>query len=175
MPSSHRLARELGLMHRRKQRACLLSAGLGGSLAAPVVDVAAFLDSAVALPAVGDDRRAWFDVVHHEPGAATRPMRRREARSGSGPSLWARGPRLRRRSAPSCPVPGRPAGPAPRRRCTSHRPPPSRPAGRAPDAPAPRAADAASSTPSGRSRSPASASGSAQKSHPSPWRTASRR
>ena len=48
-------------MHRRKQLAGLLSAGPGGSLAASVVEVAELLQSAIALPAVGDARRAWFD------------------------------------------------------------------------------------------------------------------
>ena len=100
--------------------------------------VAAFLDSAVALPAVGDDRRAWFDVVHHEPGSDAADASR-EARSGSGPSLWARGPRLRRRSDLLARCPAAPQArllAADVRRSTS----PSRPAG-APRRSAPRAAD----------------------------------
>ena len=53
-------------MHRGQELAGILPAGPGGPLAAPLVDVAEFLQPLVALPAVGDDSRARLDVIGHE-------------------------------------------------------------------------------------------------------------
>ena len=53
-------------VNRGQQHAGVLPAVLGGALAAPVVDVAEPLQPAVALPAVGDDSRARFDVIGDE-------------------------------------------------------------------------------------------------------------
>ena len=53
-------------VHAGQQLAGVLTAGPGGSLAAPVVGVAEPLQPAVALPAVGDDGGARLDVVGDE-------------------------------------------------------------------------------------------------------------
>ena len=61
------LGQRRNLVYGGKQLAGLLSAGSSRPLAAPVVDVAELLQSAIALPAVGYDRRARFDVIRYEP------------------------------------------------------------------------------------------------------------
>jgi len=53
-------------VYRGEQRAGVLSAGAGGPLAAPVVDVAERVQPAVALPGIGDYRGSRLDVVGDE-------------------------------------------------------------------------------------------------------------
>ena len=50
-------------VHCGQQLAGILPAGLGGALAAPVVDVAELAQAAVALPGVSDHRRARLNVI----------------------------------------------------------------------------------------------------------------
>ena len=53
-------------MHPRQQFVGIFAACASGSLAAWLVDVAESVESAVSRPAIGDDRRAWLDVVGDE-------------------------------------------------------------------------------------------------------------
>jgi hypothetical protein len=51
------------LVHAGQQLTGILPSSAGGPLVAPVVAVAQVADAAVALPGVGDDRRARLDVL----------------------------------------------------------------------------------------------------------------
>jgi len=54
-------------VHGREQLGRILSAGLGGSLTAGMMDVAEVREPMIARPPVGNDRRTRLDVVGHEP------------------------------------------------------------------------------------------------------------
>ena len=53
-------------VHAGQQLAGIVTAGGGGPLAAPVVEVAQLVDALITRPSVGDDRRADLDVIGDE-------------------------------------------------------------------------------------------------------------
>ena len=97
-------------MHRGQELAGI-PAGPGGPLAAPLVDVAEFLQPPVALPAVGDDSRARLDMIGHE--RVQRDGRRVGQRPHPAPAKPRRFPDLHRDAGEHLLAPG-PAAAQPR-------------------------------------------------------------